>query len=187
MKYLIVGLGNIGVEYTQTRHNIGFDVLDAVSQKLQFSFNNDRLASVSKGTFKGKNIILIKPSTYMNLSGKAVKYWMNTEKIPIDNVLIISDDLALPLGTLRLRNKGSHAGHNGLRNIEEVLQTSAYNRLRFGIGNDFSKGRQIEFVLGRWSDKESEDINTRIQVAVDIVLSFCTTGLYYTMNHYNNK
>lgn len=187
MKYLIVGLGNIGLEHAHTRHNIGFDVLDAVAQKLQFSFNSERLASVAKYNYKGKNIILIKPTTYMNLSGKSVKYWMNTEKIPIENVLIISDDLALPLGTLRLRNKGSHAGHNGLRNIEEELQTSAYNRLRFGIGNDFAKGRQIEFVLGRWSEKELEDIKARIQVAVDIVLSFCTSGLYFTMNHYNNK
>lgn len=187
MKFLIVGLGNIGAEYSHTRHNIGFDVVDTLAKKNNCTFTADRLASVARFSYKGKNIVLIKPSTFMNLSGRSVKYWMNAEKIPLENVLIIADDLALPLGTLRLRNKGNHAGHNGLRNIEEELQTSAYNRLKFGIGNDFPKGGQVSFVLGKWKSEETDILAPRIATATDIILSFCTSGIFFAMNHYNNK
>jgi len=185
MKYLIVGLGNIGAEYDATRHNIGFDVADVFVIKHGGSFTTARLASRAECSWKGKKFIVIKPSTYMNLSGKAVKYWMDKEKIPLENILVIVDDLALPIETLRLRGGGSHAGHNGLKDIEATLGTNKYPRLRFGIGNDFPRGMQIEFVLGKWQKKEMPIIKEKILKAVELIESFAATGLERTMSTFN--
>jgi PTH1 family peptidyl-tRNA hydrolase len=185
MKYLIVGLGNIGMEYDATRHNIGFDVADAFVIKHGGSFRSDRLASVSECKWKGKSFVVIKPTTYMNLSGKAMKYWLDKEKIPLENSLVIVDDLALPLDTLRLRASGSDAGHNGLKSIQDVLQTSGYPRLRFGVGNDFPKGRQIEFVLGKWTAGELPVVKEKILRSIDIIESFAAAGITRTMSQFN--
>jgi len=185
MKFLIVGLGNIGAEYDATRHNIGFDVADAFVIKHGGSFNLDRHAFMAECKWKGKTFVVIKPTTYMNLSGKAMKYWMDKEKITAENALVIVDELALPLGTLRLRGSGSAGGHNGLRNIEDVLQTAAYPRLRFGIGNDFPKGRQVDFVLGKWSPSELPVVKETILKSVDVIESFAAQGITRTMNLYN--
>lgn len=185
MKYLIVGLGNIGREYDGTRHNIGFDVADVFVIKHEGTFTNDRLALKAECSWKGKRFIVIKPTTYMNLSGKAVKYWMDKEKIPIEQVIVVVDDLALPMGTLRLRKKGSNAGHNGLKNIEEVLATNAYPRLRFGIGNDFPKGKQIDFVLGKWTSSELKILQDKIIKSVEMIESIATMGIDRTMNQFN--
>nr|WP_294906244.1 aminoacyl-tRNA hydrolase [uncultured Lacibacter sp.] len=185
MKFLIVGLGNIGAEYAQTRHNIGFDVVEALAVKHGASFRTDRLAAVAEMKLKGKTLICIQPSTYMNLSGKAVKYWMDKEKIPVEQVLVIVDELALPLSKLRLRPSGSDAGHNGLKSIQETLQTVAYPRLRFGIGNDYPKGKQVEFVLGKWSEAELPVVKKKIELSVEIIESFVLTGIERTMNHAN--
>jgi len=185
MKFLIVGLGNIGAEYDATRHNIGFDVADAFVIKHGGSFKVDRLASVAEVKYKGKIFIVIKPTTYMNLSGKAVKYWMDKEKIPLENVLVIVDEMALPIETLRLRGSGSHAGHNGLRNIQEVLNTNAYPRLRFGIGNDFPRGKQVDFVLGRWTPDELPYVKDKILKSIEVIESFATIGIERTMNNFN--
>lgn len=185
MKYLIVGLGNIGREYDGTRHNIGFDVADVFVIKHEGTFTNDRLALKAECSWKGKKFIVIKPTTYMNLSGKAVKYWMDKEKIPIEQVIVVVDDLALPMGTLRLRKKGSNAGHNGLKNIEEVLATNAYPRLRFGIGNDFPKGKQIDFVLGKWTSLELKILQDKIIKSVEMIESIATMGIDRTMNQFN--
>jgi len=185
-KYLIVGLGNIGADYAGTRHNIGFDVADALVKKHEGSFRLDRLAEVAEIRWKGKTLITIKPTTFMNLSGKAVKYWMDKEKILLENVLIIVDELALPLTKFRLRPTGSSAGHNGLRSIEEVLGTDGYPRLRFGIGNSFAKGRQIDFVLGKWKEEELPLVRQKVDKTVELVESFATSGIERTMNQYNN-
>lgn len=185
MKFLIVGLGNIGAEYDATRHNIGFDVVDAFVIKHGGSFKVDRLAAMAEVKWKGKIFVVIKPTTYMNLSGKAVKYWMDKEKIGIENTLVIVDEMALPIETLRLRGSGSHAGHNGLRNIQEVLNTNAYPRLRFGIGNDFPRGKQIDFVLGRWTPDELPYVKDKILKSVEIIESFATIGIERTMNNFN--
>jgi PTH1 family peptidyl-tRNA hydrolase len=187
MKYLIAGLGNIGAEYRNTRHNIGFNVLDALAGASNVVFEDVRYGAVGELSLKGRKLILLKPSTYMNLSGNAVRYWMTKENIPLENVLVVVDDLALPFGVLRLKQKGSDAGHNGLKNIQEVVGTNAYSRLRFGIGNDFPKGRQIDFVLGQWSDEELVALQPRIEIACDIIKSFCLAGIQNTMNQYNNK
>ena len=187
MKYLVVGLGNPGAQYAGTRHNIGFDILDALAKEKEVEFKVDRLSDKAELKFKGRNLILIKPTTYMNLSGKAVQYWLQKEKIPIDRVLIISDDIALPFGKLRLKGKGSDGGHNGLKDIQQVLQTSSYSRLRFGIGSEFSKGRQSDFVLGKWSDEESKFLPERINKSVDFIKSFSTIGLAMTMSALNGK
>lgn len=184
-KFLIVGLGNIGAEYDATRHNIGFDVADAFVIKHGGSFRTDRLAYVAECKWKGKQFVVIKPTTYMNLSGKALKYWMDKEKIPLENVLVIVDDLALPLETLRLRASGSDAGHNGLKDIQATLGTTQYPRLRFGIGNDYPKGRQVEFVLGKWAKSELPVILEKVARSVEIIESFASTGLERTMNVYN--
>lgn len=186
-KYLIIGLGNIGKEYEHTRHNIGFDVVDVLCIELGGTFDLNRLALYSKVSFKGKQLHIIKPTTYMNLSGKAVKYWMNELKIPKENIFVVVDDLALPFGTLRVRAKGSDAGHNGLNSIQEELISQEYPRLKFGIGNDFPKGKQVEFVLGAWPLQQQIELQLRIQVAVEIIKSFCTNGLSNTMNLFNNK
>ena len=187
MKYLIVGLGNIGDEYAQTRHNIGFDVLNEMARANKLEFKDNRYGAVATYRFKARNFILLKPNTYVNLSGRAVHYWMQKEKIPLSNVLIIVDDLALPFGTLRLKTKGSDAGHNGLKSIHNVLGTSSYSRLRFGIGNEFSRGRQVDFVLGKWSDEEWQDLHERVNMAIDIIKAFGTIGPAQTMSQYNNK
>ncbi|KAA5532125.1 aminoacyl-tRNA hydrolase [Taibaiella lutea] len=185
MKFLIVGLGNIGAEYDATRHNIGFDVADAFVIKHGGSFKVERLAAVAEVKWKGKIFVVIKPTTYMNLSGKALKYWMDKEKIGIENTLVIVDEMALPIETLRLRGAGSHAGHNGLRNIQEVLGTNAYPRLRFGIGNDFPRGKQVEFVLGRWTPDELPYVKDKILKSIDVIESFATIGIERTMNNFN--
>lgn len=185
MKYLIVGLGNIGAAYDATRHNIGFDIADAFVIKHGGSFKQERLAYVAEVKWKGKIFVVIKPTTYMNLSGKAVKYWLDKEKIPVENMLVLVDEMALPIETLRLRGSGSHAGHNGLRDIQEVLSSAAYPRLRFGIGNNFPRGRQVEFVLGKWQSEELPYVKDKILKSVEIIESFAAIGIERTMNFFN--
>lgn len=187
MKYLIVGLGNIGREYEKTRHNIGFDVLFRWAERDGFKFEVKKHAAITQISYKGRQIYMILPTTYMNLSGKAVKYWMNELKIPIENVLVIVDDLALDFGVLRLRGKGSDGGHNGLKSIDAEIQSNNYARLRFGIGRDFPKGRQVDYVLGKWSTQQNETLGERMDIAIEICQSFCTAGLANTMSQYNNK
>ena len=182
MKYLIIGLGNIGAEYNETRHNIGFDVVNYFAEKHKAQFINDRLADRCEIKFKGRTLIVIKPTTYMNLSGRAVKYWMDKEKIPVDHTLTIVDDLAFPIETMKLRSSGSDAGHNGLKSIHESIGTQAYPRLRFGIGNNFPKGRQVDFVLGRWKDDEIPWVNKKIVLCSEIIENFVTMGLERSMN-----
>jgi len=186
MKYLIAGLGNIGPEYELTRHNIGFLTLDQLADKHGADFTTGRLASVADFKHKGKHIYLIKPTTYMNLSGRSVNYWLQDLKIPREHLLVLTDDIALPFGKLRLRTKGSHGGHNGLRNIEETLGTAEYARLRFGVGGDFPKGTQVEYVLGRFAPEEFSELPGHIGRACDAILSFCTAGMQHTMNQYNS-
>ena len=185
MKFLIVGLGNIGAEYKNTRHNIGFDILDFLAENNSGLFTNDRLADVCTIKNKGKQFVLVKPTTYMNLSGKAVKYWMDKEKIAIEHVLVIVDELAIPLSKIRLRPGGSDAGHNGLKSIQEILQTTAYPRLRFGIGNGYPKGKQVDFVLGKWSEAEMPIVKKKIEATIEVIESFVLTGIERTMNHAN--
>lgn len=187
MKFLIVGLGNVGSEYTHTRHNIGFDVVNALVQKHESSFKNDRLAYVAEFKWKGKILICICPTTYMNLSGKAVKYWMDKEKISLENILIIVDDVALPLNRLRLKPGGSDGGHNGLKSLHETLESKDYPRLRFGIGNDYPKGYQSNFVLGRWKKEEETLVKLKIEKAVEAIETFTTQGIAAAMNQINNK
>jgi PTH1 family peptidyl-tRNA hydrolase len=187
MKYLIVGLGNIGREYEYTRHNIGFRVLDALAKASNIVFADRRYGFVAELKVKGRTLILLKPSTYMNLSGNAVRYWLNQEKIPTENLLVVTDDLALPFGTLRLKGKGSNAGHNGLGNIQSVLNTQEYARLRFGIGSDFSRGRQVDYVLDDFSDEEEDALPAKLETCGEIIKSFCLAGIQNTMNQYNNK
>jgi len=187
MKYLIVGLGNVGNEYAHTRHNIGFDVVNAFVSKHQGSFRVDRLAYVAETKWKGKTFICVCPTTYMNLSGKAVKYWIDKEKIQLENTLVILDDLALPLSKMRLRAEGSDAGHNGLRSLQESLATTAYPRLRFGIGNDFPKGMQAEFVLGKWRKEEEPLVKLKIDKAVETIEQFAARGITAAMNEINSK
>ena len=192
-KYLIVGLGNPDKEYDNTRHNIGYAVVDSLIAQINeksnqnYSFTSDRYAFVCQAKMMGRPLIVIKPTTYMNLSGKAVRYWLEKENISIENLFIVVDDLALPLGTLRLRYKGTDGGHNGLKNIIEILGTSAFNRMRFGIGNDFHKGEQIDFVLGKFSAEEEEIIAPQIKKIYDIIKSFVMSGMDKTMNLYNKK
>lgn len=187
MKYLIVGLGNKGAEYENTRHNIGFKVADKIAETLDVSFNTTNFGWMADGKYKGRRVLVLKPDTYMNLSGNAVKYWMQKENIPLENVLIITDDLALPFGTLRLKGKGSDAGHNGLKNINEVLQTQNYARLRFGISAEFSEGRQIDYVLGTWNEEEMEKLAERIEKFSKACLSFVFAGISNTMSAFNGK
>ncbi|MDQ1098506.1 MULTISPECIES: aminoacyl-tRNA hydrolase [Chryseobacterium] len=187
MKYLIVGLGNKGAEYENTRHNIGFKVADKIAETLDVSFNTTNFGWMADGKYKGRRVLVLKPDTYMNLSGNAVKYWMQKENIPLDHVLIITDDLALPFGTLRMKAKGSDAGHNGLKNINEVLQTQNYARLRFGISADFSEGRQIDYVLGTWNEEESGKLQERIEKFAQASLSFVFAGINNTMSAFNGK
>ena len=187
MKYLIVGLGNIGPEYHETRHNIGFMVVDALARINNAPFVSGRYGSTASFSIKGREFILLKPSTFMNLSGLAVRYWMQKENIPLENVLIVVDDLALPFGTLRLKGKGSDAGHNGLKHIAATLGTQEYARLRFGIGNDFPRGGQIDYVLGHFNDGDLKTMDERLESAGEIVKSFCLAGINITMNQFNKK
>lgn len=187
MKYLIVGLGNVGNEYAETRHNIGFMILDAMALEANVRFTTERYASKTVCKYKGRQFVLIKPSTYMNLSGKAVRYWMEKENILIENILIITDDIALPLGTLRMKAKGSDGGHNGLNHIIELLNTEDFARLRFGIGNDFPKGHQVDYVLEKWNNEEKKIIQERIKFAIEMIHTFGTAGMGKAMNAYNNK
>ncbi|WP_412561857.1 aminoacyl-tRNA hydrolase [Winogradskyella sp. MIT101101] len=186
-KFLIVGLGNIGEKYSNTRHNIGFKILDYLADKEDISFETLKLGDVSTIKVKGRTLILLKPSTYMNLSGKSVKYWLEKEKIPLENLLVITDDLNLPFGTLRLKTKGSDGGHNGLKDIQDKLQTTKYNRFRFGISDAFSKGRQVDYVLGEWGDEENAKLNERLKTSVELIKSFALAGVNITMNQFNGK
>jgi len=185
-KFLIVGLGNIGDEYLNTRHNIGFDIVDFIAQDAGIDFKTDKLASMAEVKYKGKTLILIKPSTYMNLSGKAVNYWMQIEKITLDHMMVLVDELALPLGKIRIGPKGSDGGHNGLKNIQEVLNTNQYARLRFGIKNEFTRGNQVSYVLGKWNEDEKKLVRERIKVAADAVKAFAFIGLQRCMNDFNS-
>ena len=187
VKYLIVGLGNIGAEYENTRHNIGFRVADALASIGGAIFAPDRYGTITEVRHKGRTLFLLKPSTYMNLSGKAVSYWLKKEKIPLENMLVVVDDIALPFGAVRLRGKGSDGGHNGLKSINEVLGTNDYARLRFGVGGDFPKGYQVDHVLGEWTPEEEKALPERIGIACDAVRGFATAGLANTMNSFNNK
>ena len=187
MKYLIAGLGNIGVEYANTRHNAGFVAADALVKDLKGDWKIEKLASVSTVKYKGRTLVIIKPNTYMNLSGKAVKYWLENEKIPIERLLVIVDDIALPLGMLRMKAKGGDAGHNGLTDIILKLNTDVFPRLRIGIGDDFARGYQSEYVLGQWSIKEVELMIPRIEQSVEMVKNFVTIGIARTMTAFNNR
>jgi PTH1 family peptidyl-tRNA hydrolase len=187
MKFLVVGLGNTGTEYAHTRHNIGFDVANAFVLKHQGNFASERLAYKATVKWKGRTIVCICPTTFMNLSGKAVKFWMDKEKIPTDQVLVILDDIALPLSKIRVRPGGSDAGHNGLKSLQEMLGTTEYPRLRFGIGNDYPKGMQAEFVLGKWKPEEEPVVRMKIEKSVEVIECFVTQGLAAAMNSVNNK
>jgi len=187
MKYLITGLGNIGAEYAHTRHNIGFDILDAMAEEKDLTFEDKRYGAVTTYKFKGRQFILLKPNTYVNLSGKAVNYWLQKEKIPLSNLLIVVDDLALPFGTLRLKPKGGDAGHNGLKSIQSILGTTNYARLRFGIGNNFNRGQQVDYVLGTWDRDEKAVLPEKLDRAIQMIKSFGTIGTAQTMNQFNNK
>jgi PTH1 family peptidyl-tRNA hydrolase len=187
MKFLLVGLGNPGAEYEDTRHNIGFSVLEALAKKHDGLFSLDRGAHKASIKLRGKQVVLIKPTTYMNLSGKAVNYWLQKEQISKENLLVITDDLALPFGKIRLKGAGSDGGHNGLKDIQQTLQTTAYARLRFGIGSDFPKGRQSDYVLGKWDKEEQVTLNERIALAVEACEAFCTIGLQLAMTNCNGK
>lgn len=186
MNFLIVGLGNIGSEYARTRHNIGFRVLDALVENTSAVFEDRRYGAVAEMRVKNQNLILLKPSTYMNLSGNAVRYWMKEKKIPLENLLVITDDLSLPFGQLRMKPSGSEAGHNGLKSITSSLGTQQYARLRFGIGNDFPRGGQVDFVLGEFTEEDLKTMDERLAKAGDMVKAFALSGIQFAMNHYNN-
>lgn len=187
MSCLIVGLGNIGIEYANTRHNVGFTILDTFAEVSNFSFTSSRYGSIAEYRFKGKDFLFLKPSTYMNLSGKAVKYWLSKEKISIDQLLVVADDLALPFGTLRIRKKGSDGGHNGLKDIIYTLETDNFSRLRVGIGSNFPKGSQIDYVLNSWEKEELTQLPEISKKSIEIIKSFVTSGIDFTMNNFNSK
>jgi PTH1 family peptidyl-tRNA hydrolase len=186
-KFLVVGLGNIGDEYAETRHNIGFKILDALAKKEEFTFETVKLGDLATFKLKGKSIFCLKPSTYMNRSGKALKYWMDKENIPLENVLVITDDINLPFGTIRIKTKGSDGGHNGLKDIQLFLQGNQYNRFRFGVGADFGMGRQVEYVLGHWIEEENASMKERLTKATEVITSFVLAGIGRTMNQFNNS
>ena len=186
-KFLIVGLGNIGAKYEDTRHNIGFKILDFYAEKNSLSWETLKLGDIALHKLKGRTFVFLKPSTYMNLSGKAVKFWLEKEKIPLENLLVITDDLNLSFGTIRIKAKGSDGGHNGLKDIQNSLQTTNYNRFRFGISDAFSKGRQIDYVLGEWDQEEEEQLPERLEKSCEIIESFALAGLNLTMNTFNGK
>jgi PTH1 family peptidyl-tRNA hydrolase len=184
-KYLVIGLGNIGEQYANTRHNIGFSIVDQLAFEEEFSFEDARLGAIATFKYKGRSVLCLKPSTYMNLSGKAVKYWMDQEKIPLENILVITDDINLPFGTLRLKGKGSDGGHNGLKDIQNTLQTTKYHRFRFGVGSEFSKGGQVDHVLGTWTTEEESTLNERLKKSTQLIRSFVFAGAKNTMNQFN--
>ena len=186
-KFLIVGLGNTGSKYQDTRHNIGFNVLNELADKENVTFETKRLGDLGRFKYKGRTFILLKPNTFMNLSGKAVNYWLRLENIPLENLLVITDDINLPFGTIRLKGKGSSGGHNGLTNINEILQTQNYARLRFGIGNDYGKGQQVNYVLGQWDDEQRGQLKERIEKTNKAILSFALAGIANTMSEFNGK
>ena len=186
-KFLIVGLGNIGAEYVNTRHNIGFKILDFFARKESLDFSTVKLGQLAEYKFKGRTFLLLKPNTYMNLSGKAVQYWMDKENIPLENIFVITDDLNLSFGTIRIKPKGSDGGHNGLKNINFVLNTQNYTRFRFGISDEFKKGQQVNYVLGEWSDEENAKLPERLGLSCEIIQSFGTAGLENTMTGFNGK
>lgn len=186
-KFLIVGLGNIGDKYINTRHNIGFKIVEEVAEEHNVSFETEKLGDIASFKFKGRTFILLKPNTFMNLSGKAVKYWMQQEKITIDNILVVTDDLNIDFGTIRVKAKGSDGGHNGLKDIQEKLGTNKYPRFRFGVGANYSKGRQVDYVLGEWNKEETSQLIERLPVSAKVITSFGTAGLANTMNTYNGK
>ena len=187
MKFLIVGLGNIGADYQDTRHNIGFTILDAFAEASNVVFASKRYGAVAEMRLKNQQLVLLKPSTYMNLSGEAVRYWMQKEKIELDHLLVVVDDLALPFGTLRLRGKGADGGHNGLKNINQLIGSQNYARLRFGIGNDFPEGAQVDYVLGALTPEERKLLPERLEMAAATIKAFCLSGLSFAMTNYNNK
>ena len=186
-KFLIVGLGNIGDTYVNTRHNIGFQVLDALAKDQEVSFETEKLGDITRFRHKGKLFILLKPSTYMNLSGKSVKYWMNQEKISLENLCIVTDDVHIDFGAIRIKIKGSAGGHNGLKDIQDKLNTQQYNRFRFGVGGNYARGRQADFVLGSWTKEEESQLIERIPIAIKAIIAFGTDGINNTMNNYNGK
>ncbi len=187
MKYLVVGLGNIGAEYQGTRHNIGFTVVDALVREAGVSFTTQRYGDVAQMRVKNQQLVVLKPSTYMNLSGEAVRYWAQKEKIALDHILVVVDDIALPFGTIRLRGKGADGGHNGLKSIDQLLGSQQYARLRFGVGNDFPRGAQIDYVLGHPTAQELSILPERAQMACEAIRAFCLSGLDFAMTHFNNK
>jgi peptidyl-tRNA hydrolase, PTH1 family len=186
-KFLIVGLGNIGEEYSETRHNIGFKIVEHLAKEVDVKFTSGRYADVAQVKHKGKQLILIKPNTYMNLSGKAVNYWLQAEKIEVENMLVLVDELALPFGKIRIGPKGSDGGHNGLKDIQTTLNSPNYPRLRFGISNEFNKGSQINYVLGKWNEEELKTLNDRIKIATNAIRAFAFIGLQRCMNEFNTK
>ncbi|MAG88884.1 MAG: aminoacyl-tRNA hydrolase [Flavobacteriaceae bacterium] len=186
-KFLIAGLGNIGPKYENTRHNIGFKILDELAAKQEAVFTTQKLGDIAQFRYKGRTFVLLKPSTYMNLSGKAVNYWLQKEKIAVENLLVVTDDLNLSFGTLRLKTKGSDGGHNGLKDIQAQLNTTKYNRFRFGISAEFSKGQQIDYVLGEWSEEELKELPGRLKISAELIESFATAGVSNTMNSFNGK
>lgn len=186
-KYLIVGLGNIGAEYQNTRHNIGFKAVERLAEQHNAPFSTQKLGDIAEVKHKGRTFILLKPSTYMNLSGKAVRYWLEKENIPLENLLVITDDLNLPFGAIRIKSKGSDGGHNGLKDIQLQLNTTNYARFRFGISNDFSKGKQVDYVLGKWSEEEEKLLPERLEKTAEAILCFGLAGINITMNTFNNK
>ena len=187
MKYLIVGLGNKGDEYTETRHNVGFKVAEKIAETLEAPFKSANFGLMAEGKYKGKKVFILKPDTYMNLSGSAVRFWLNKENIPIENLMIVTDDLALPTGTLRMKMKGSDAGHNGLKSIQEQLNSQNYPRLRFGISAEFSEGKQVDYVLGKWNEVETKNLPERIEKFSKASLSFVFAGIQNTMTSFNGK
>ena len=186
-KFLIIGLGNVGDSYRNTRHNIGFKILDALASASNISFEPNRYADTLKFKIKGRPVVLVKPTTFMNLSGKAVNYYLQSEKIEPENLLIITDDLALPFGTLRMRTKGSDGGHNGLKHIIQTLNSTTFSRIRFGVGNEFSKGKQVDYVLGQWSNEEGSALKERVDTAIEMIKSFVVVGAAQTMTLFNGK
>ena len=187
MKFLIVGLGNPGAKYSKTRHNVGFKSLDYISTNVNVDFENCKFGELCSFKYRGKLVFLLKPNTYMNLSGNAVNHWIKKEKIPLSNLLVVTDDINLPIGVLRMKKKGSDGGHNGLKNIQDLLLSSSYPRLRIGVGNEFSKGKQVDYVLGDWSEEEEEIIKQKLVTIKEMILSFCFAGIENTMNIFNNK
>ncbi len=184
-KFLVVGLGNIGAEYAGTRHNAGFEIVDSLATIRGFTFTTEKLGDIGSFKIKGRHILCLKPSTYMNRSGKALKYWLEKEKIRMENLLVLTDDINLPFGTLRLKTRGSDGGHNGLKDIQDTLQTTEYNRLRFGVGSEFNKGRQVDYVLGKWSEEEKAQLGERLEITAKLIESFVLAGPKPTMNQFN--